>query len=78
MRGMSTRLAALEGGLPTVGRLDLSALSDAELLELERIAIRIEEGVPLHGTRDAAIASLPDADLRLIASIRIMPETYDA
>ena len=66
MRVLSKRLEALEA-LQTaspVGRIDLDALTDADLDRLEAIALIVEGG--------QSIESLPDDDLQFVASLRVI------
>lgn len=70
MKMLDKRLSALEAASPdTAGRLDLDALSDAELERLEAILIRWrpDESLPL------PVEEMPDDDLRFLAGIRVIP-----
>ena len=66
MKTLSKRLGALEALQPVghEGRLDLVALTDAELDRLDDIALLADGG--------RSIESLPDDDLRFIASLRVL------
>lgn len=78
MRGLDKRIAALEAATPqTGGKFDLDGLSDANLEHLEQILIRVDAAAPGCGSREAAIASLADGDLRFLASIGVMLENTD-
>jgi len=66
MKVLAKRLEVLEArhSSSAVGRIDLDALSDAELDRLEAIALIVEGG--------QSIESLPDDDLRFVASLRVL------
>ena len=66
MKTMHKRLTALEAmeSFPKFGRVDLDALSNAELDQMEAIAINIENG--------RSVESLCDNDLRFIATLPVL------
>lgn len=66
MKTLAKRLGALEALHPVdnEGRIDLDALTDAELDIMEAIAVKLEGGTP--------IEDLPDDDLRFLASLRVV------
>lgn len=66
MKTLSKRLGALEALQPVghEGRIDLDALTDAQLDRLEAIVLVVEGG--------RSIESLPDDDLLFIASLRVL------
>lgn len=65
MKVLAKRLEALEvlSTASAVGRIDLDALTDAQLDRLEAIALIVEGG--------PSIESLPDDDLQFVASLRV-------
>ena len=67
MKTLSRRLEALEAVHPAsaAGRIDLDALTDAQLDRLEAIALIVQGG--------QSIEPLPDDDLQFVASLRVLP-----
>lgn len=66
MKSLSKRLGVLEALQPVghEGRIDLDALTDAQLDRLEAIALLVDGG--------QSIESLPDDDLQFVASLRVL------
>lgn len=66
MKTLSKRLGALEAlqSVDHKGRIDLDALTDAELDIMEAIAVKLEGGL--------TIETLPDDDLRFLAALRVV------
>lgn len=66
MKTLAKRLGVLETLHPVghEGRIDLDALTDAELDVMEVIAVKLEGG--------PTIETLPDEDLRLLAALRVV------
>lgn len=66
MKTIAKRLGALEALQPVgnEGRIDLDALTDAELDLMEAIAVKLEGGL--------SIETLPDDDLRFLAALRVI------
>ena len=66
MKTLAKRLGVLEALHPVghEGRIDLDALTDAELDVMEVIAVKLEGGL--------TIETLPDDDLRSLAALRVV------
>lgn len=72
MTGLERRLAALEATAPQGGsRVDLDAVSDADLAALERICECVERLTAGGLSREEAMSVLPRADLRLLTRLPV-------
>lgn len=72
MKRLATRLAALEGAAPErKTNIDLDAMSDADLYELEDICVRLEALADQGVERSAALETLTPVDLSLIARLPV-------